>query len=60
MSSEDRAKHCFKNEWTLLFHFADVLFELCLFKHFSPVANFGYQSLGVHIEQILFYFYVTF
>ena len=22
-----------------------ILFELCLFKHFSPVANFGYQSL---------------
>ena len=22
-----------------------ILFDLCLFKHFSPVANFGYQSL---------------
>ena len=23
----------------------DILFDLCLFKHVSPVANFGYQSL---------------
>ena len=23
-----------------------ILFDLCLFKHFSPVANFGNQSLG--------------
>ena len=22
-----------------------ILFDLCIFKHFSPVANFGYQSL---------------
>ena len=22
-----------------------ILFDLCLFKHFSPVANFSYQSL---------------
>ena len=22
-----------------------ILFDLCLFKHFSPVANFGYQSI---------------
>ena len=26
-----------------------ILFDLCLFTHFSPVANFGYQSLGAHI-----------
>ena len=24
-----------------------ILFDLCLFKHFSPVANFGYQSLPI-------------
>ena len=26
-----------------------ILFYLCLFKHFSPVANFGYQSLTIII-----------
>ena len=24
-----------------------IFFDLCLFKHFSPVANFGHQSLNV-------------
>ena len=26
-----------------------ILFDLCLFKHFSPVANFGYQSVDVDV-----------
>ena len=30
-----------------------IFFDLCLFKHFSPVANFGYQSLvGVDIAPL--------
>ena len=28
-----------------------MLFDLCLFQHFSPVANFGYQSLYVNISK---------
>ena len=26
-----------------------ILFNLCLFEHFSPVANFGNQSLGAGV-----------
>ena len=29
----------------LIFQLLVVCFDQCLFKHFSPVANFGYQSL---------------
>ena len=28
MSSEDRAKHCLKNEWILVLHFADVSLKI--------------------------------
>ena len=27
-----------------------ILFDLCLHKHFIPVANFGYQSLYGHAD----------
>ena len=27
-----------------------ILFDLCLFKHFSPVANFSDQSLVIYIS----------
>ena len=30
-----------------------ILFDLCLFKHFSPVANFGYESILTVCRQIL-------
>ena len=29
-----------------------ILFDLCLLKHFSPVANFGYQSLGFRAKLV--------
>ena len=29
-----------------------ILFDLCLFKHFIPVANFGQQSLWMYLFQI--------
>ena len=37
--------------WSL--HSALILFEICLFKHFSPVANFGYQSLVCDVRSQL-------
>ena len=32
-----------------------ILFDLCLFEHFSPVANFAQQSIGNIVSLIIFY-----